>query len=115
MSIGSARAIRCRSALRRLQVDHVSGCRDVRSAYQAAGCDLPRRRGNRRTYVNLMATMLLGDLWHGAAWTFVAWGALHGLLLAVDPARKDALVNALHREGALCAAVFVVANFSFGG
>jgi alginate O-acetyltransferase complex protein AlgI len=41
--------------------------------------------GNRgtaaRTYVNLMLTMLLGGLWHGAAWTFVAWGALHGLYL----------------------------------
>lgn len=39
------------------------------------------RRGNR--YVNLMLTMLLGGLWHGAAWTFVAWGALHGAALCV--------------------------------
>ncbi len=38
------------------------------------------------TYRNLMATMVLGGLWHGAAWTFVAWGALHGLLLAVERA-----------------------------
>ena len=42
--------------------------------------------GNRgteaRTYVNLMLTMLLGGLWHGASWTFVAWGGLHGLYLA---------------------------------
>ena len=41
----------------------------------------------RRTYVNLALVMLLGGLWHGAAWTFVAWGALHGLLLAVERAR----------------------------
>ena len=41
------------------------------------------RSGPRRTYVNLMATMLLGGLWHGAAWTFVFWGAFHGLLLAI--------------------------------
>jgi len=41
------------------------------------------RRGNGRTYVNLMTTMLLGGLWHGAAWTFVVWGGLHGLYLAV--------------------------------
>jgi alginate O-acetyltransferase complex protein AlgI len=40
-------------------------------------------RGTRlRTYVNLMTTMLLGGLWHGANWTFVVWGALHGLYLA---------------------------------
>ena len=41
------------------------------------------RRGPRRTMVNLMITMLLGGLWHGAAWTFVVWGGLHGLYLAV--------------------------------
>jgi alginate O-acetyltransferase complex protein AlgI len=41
------------------------------------------RRGNARTYVNLIITMLLGGLWHGAAWTFVAWGGLHGLYLVV--------------------------------
>jgi len=41
------------------------------------------RRGARRTYLNLMTTMLLGGLWHGAAWTFVVWGGLHGLYLAV--------------------------------
>ncbi|MCC6162766.1 MAG: MBOAT family protein [Acidobacteria bacterium] len=38
----------------------------------------------RRTYVNLMLVMLLGGLWHGAAWTYVAWGALHGGALAVE-------------------------------
>ena len=41
------------------------------------------RKGARRTYINLMLTMLLGGLWHGAAWTFVMWGLLHGLGLAV--------------------------------
>jgi alginate O-acetyltransferase complex protein AlgI len=41
------------------------------------------RRGGARTYVNLMLTMLLGGLWHGAAWTFVAWGGMHGLLLVI--------------------------------
>jgi D-alanyl-lipoteichoic acid acyltransferase DltB (MBOAT superfamily) len=39
------------------------------------------RRGERRTYVNIMITMILGGLWHGAAWTFVFWGAYHGGLL----------------------------------
>jgi len=41
------------------------------------------RKGPARTYVNLFATMLLGGLWHGANWTFVFWGGLHGLYLAV--------------------------------
>lgn len=42
------------------------------------------RRGRRRTYLNLMLTMLLGGLWHGAAWTFVIWGALHGAYLCLQ-------------------------------
>lgn len=42
------------------------------------------RLGPRRRYVNLMATMLLGGLWHGAAWTFVIWGGLHGIYLAIN-------------------------------
>ncbi|MFO7880294.1 MAG: MBOAT family protein [Bacteroidales bacterium] len=41
------------------------------------------RKGKSRTYINLMITMLLGGLWHGAAWRFVIWGGLHGLGLAV--------------------------------
>jgi D-alanyl-lipoteichoic acid acyltransferase DltB (MBOAT superfamily) len=45
------------------------------------------RRGPRRTYINLMVTMLLGGLWHGASWTFVAWGGLHGAGLAFERAR----------------------------
>jgi alginate O-acetyltransferase complex protein AlgI len=47
------------------------------------------RKGVRRTYLNLALTMLLGGLWHGAAWTFVAWGAFHGLLLVVYHAWTD--------------------------
>lgn len=44
------------------------------------------RRGRNRTYINLMLTMLLGGLWHGAGWTFVIWGALNGAYLAVERA-----------------------------
>ncbi len=44
------------------------------------------RHGPRRTYAALMTTMLLGGLWHGANWTFVAWGGLHGLYLAAERA-----------------------------
>jgi len=42
------------------------------------------RRGPVRTYVSLMTTMLLGGLWHGAAWTFVFWGFLHGIYLVIE-------------------------------
>jgi alginate O-acetyltransferase complex protein AlgI len=42
------------------------------------------RKGNRRTYVNLMITMLLGGLWHGASWNFVIWGGVHGAALSVN-------------------------------
>jgi alginate O-acetyltransferase complex protein AlgI len=44
------------------------------------------RRGKIRRYANLMLTMLIGGLWHGANWTFVAWGGLHGLYLVVNHA-----------------------------
>ena len=42
------------------------------------------RHGPARTYFALMATMLLGGLWHGASWTFVVWGGLHGLYLSAE-------------------------------
>lgn len=47
------------------------------------------RRGKARGYVNLALTMILGGLWHGAAWTFVAWGSLHGVGLAVERFKAD--------------------------
>src|SRR2546421_1681666 len=56
--------------------------------------------GRWRTYRNILITMLLGGLWHGASWTFVAWGAYHGLLLiGYRAARRtwDALPVALRR------------------
>ncbi len=42
------------------------------------------KKGPRRTYINLMLTMILGGLWHGAAWTFVIWGTMHGSGLAFE-------------------------------
>jgi D-alanyl-lipoteichoic acid acyltransferase DltB (MBOAT superfamily) len=44
------------------------------------------RRTHSRTAVNVFVTMLLGGLWHGAGWTFVVWGALHGALLSINQA-----------------------------
>ena len=46
------------------------------------------RKGTIRTYVNNFLTMLIGGLWHGAAWKFVFWGAMHGVGLAVHKASK---------------------------
>ncbi len=48
------------------------------------------RKGRARTYANLLITMLLGGLWHGASWTFVLWGLLHGVALAVHKAWNTA-------------------------
>ena len=42
------------------------------------------RKGNSRTYVNLITVMFLGGLWHGASWNFVIWGLMHGVYLAVQ-------------------------------
>lgn len=44
------------------------------------------RKGKGRRYLNLFITMLLGGLWHGAGWTFVIWGALHGIYLMINHA-----------------------------
>ena len=44
------------------------------------------RKGTARRYANLLVTMLLGGLWHGAGWTFVIWGGLHGLYLSLNHA-----------------------------
>jgi D-alanyl-lipoteichoic acid acyltransferase DltB (MBOAT superfamily) len=44
------------------------------------------RKGGARRYANLMITMLLGGLWHGAGWTFMVWGGLHGMYLTVNHA-----------------------------
>ena len=44
------------------------------------------RKGNTRRYINLFLTMLLGGLWHGAGWTFIIWGMLHGIYLIINHA-----------------------------
>lgn len=42
------------------------------------------RKGKYRTYINLMITMILGGLWHGAAWSYAVWGMFHGIALAIE-------------------------------
>ena len=65
------------------------------------------------TYRNLIMTMLLGGLWHGASWTFVVWGGLHGMLLALDRLlgrdRDDVSVRSF--GGATCS-ILVTANIA---
>ncbi|HEX7477093.1 MAG TPA: MBOAT family O-acyltransferase [Polyangiales bacterium] len=60
------------------------------------------RRGPVRTSLHLLLTMLLGGLWHGASWTFVAWGGLHGLLLLAErafrPGTRDEAVALRARD-----------------
>ncbi|MGE0550999.1 MAG: MBOAT family O-acyltransferase [Kofleriaceae bacterium] len=66
-----------------------------------------------RTYVNLIATMLLGGLWHGASWRFIVWGALHGFGLAVTRYFQRATADDARRAWRLLAlcAVLAVAGF----
>jgi D-alanyl-lipoteichoic acid acyltransferase DltB (MBOAT superfamily) len=52
------------------------------------------RRGSVRTCVNLMVTMLLGGLWHGASWTYVLWGGYHGALLVIHRQCEPVLARA---------------------
>ena len=64
------------------------------------------RRGKARTYLNLLLTMLLGGLWHGANLTFVVWGGLHGLLLAGTRAFQE-LVGTSTTPSASAKAIFI--------
>jgi len=56
------------------------------------------RRGSLRTYANLIATMVLGGLWHGPSWTFVVWGALHGVALACNRAWRERYGDVLRNK-----------------
>jgi alginate O-acetyltransferase complex protein AlgI len=56
------------------------------------------RHGNERTQLNLMLTMLIGGLWHGASWTFVMWGGLHGIYLVGERWLVAALPTGPWRE-----------------
>ena len=58
------------------------------------------RRGNIRTYINLMLTMLIGGLWHGASWMFVLWGGLHGAYLAIERRMREGARATALRAGA---------------
>jgi alginate O-acetyltransferase complex protein AlgI len=73
------------------------------------------RRGRVRTYVNLMITMLLGGLWHGANWTFVVWGLLHGAGLSVHKfwLERRSAAGGARRDGSVARALGWLATMSF--
>ena len=71
------------------------------------------RKGPTRTYINLALVMLIGGLWHGANWTFIAWGAYHGTLLAYERWRgKASAYNFLPRPARI-AFTFLLVLFSW--
>jgi len=73
------------------------------------------RKGELRTYMNLLAVMLLGGLWHGANWTFVVWGAFHGAWLAAHRWWRERLARIRddggHVASTLQSLLFVVITF----
>ena len=71
------------------------------------------RRGPVRTYVNLLVVMLLGGLWHGAAWNFVVWGGLHGVLLAAERFRGPRASRRWLPDGVRIATTFVLVLFTW--
>ncbi|MBQ6595248.1 MAG: MBOAT family protein, partial [Clostridia bacterium] len=72
--------------------------------YIPLGC---YRKGKARQYINLMLTMLLGGLWHGANWTFVFWGGINGLALCADKLRRE------KQQGRIIRAIKVAGTFLF--
>ena len=75
------------------------------------------RKGRVRTYVNLLLTMLLGGLWHGAGWNFLIWGALHGGMLAAhrywQERREGSALYARLSANPLWPALGLVATFHY--
>lgn len=67
------------------------------------------QRGALRQYINLAVVMLLGGFWHGANWTFLAWGAIHGALLGVNHAWSQLRVSRLKLFGLAPARVVFIA------
>lgn len=71
------------------------------------------RRGPTRTYGNLLIVMLLGGLWHGANWTYVAWGLYHGVLLALERAAGKSPIYRFLPRPVRVAMTFVLVLFSW--
>ena len=78
------------------------------------------RQGNQQTYVNLLKTMSLSGLWHGAGWTFIIWGGYHGLLLCIyrflfsKPSKKVNVYHPLRVIKALSAILLTFVLICYG-
>lgn len=70
------------------------------------------RKGSFRRYINIFLTMLLGGIWHGAGWTFIVWGALHGFYLMVNHAWIS-LKSAIKWEGEIRGAATIARVITF--
>jgi len=68
------------------------------------------RNGKLNTYKNLLITMLLGGLWHGANWTFIIWGVLHGGFLAIERFFKEKFFNDVYHKKTLIVRIFQIAG-----
>jgi alginate O-acetyltransferase complex protein AlgI len=71
------------------------------------------RKGQLRTYFNLIAVMLLGGFWHGAAWTFLVWGAIHGAWLCLERAFDKRSFYARAPAVARVAVTFLIVNLAW--
>lgn len=69
------------------------------------------RKGEVRTIVNLFITMLLGGLWHGANWTFVIWGFLHGLYLVIERFVKSIFKNSTLKDNVLVKLFLIILTY----
>lgn len=72
------------------------------------------RSGTLRRHANLMLTMLIGGLWHGANWTFVLWGGIHGALLVANHLwRATSISQSAILKGRVCGVVGIATTFAF--
>lgn len=69
------------------------------------------RKGSARTFINLMITMFLGGLWHGANWTFVVWGLLHGFYLVVERIVKSFFGNSNLKNNAFVQLFLIILTY----
>ena len=71
------------------------------------------RKGKARTYINLILTMVIGGIWHGANWTFIIWGLLHGAALAVHKAWMELTKSDKKKHGIFSNIISISLTFLF--